>query len=273
MATPRVSIIIPHYQTPDLARLCLRSIRGRTQDVPYEVIVVDNGSQDGASLDYLRGVGWIRLIERTEGIGPVAVGHKEAVDIGIEAARAPYVLSFHTDTIPVRSDWLAWHVEQLTASERIGAVGTYKLELKSPLQHALKRVERLLFWKSSSDAGVGDKEPYIRSHCALYRKDLLDRLQLRYNGPDADTAGRNIHYGLIENGYESRLLDVYETLKRVVHINHATMALHPELGARKRTVSKGLRRIDRFLARPDIQKLYHDEALDDASSDDSAQAA
>src|SRR5690606_29802738 len=99
---PLVSIIVPHFQTPELARLCLRSIRRFTYWVPYEVIVIDNGSKDGASLDYLRTIEWIKLIERTENIGPVAIGHKEAVDIGIEASTAPYVLAFHTDTIPIR---------------------------------------------------------------------------------------------------------------------------------------------------------------------------
>jgi hypothetical protein len=41
----------------------LRSIRRFTRDVPYEVIVVDNGSKDD-SLEYLRSLKWIRLIER-----------------------------------------------------------------------------------------------------------------------------------------------------------------------------------------------------------------
>src|SRR5687768_671659 len=63
MSGPLVSIVMPHWQVKPFVTLCLRSIRKYTRDVPYEVIVVDNGSKD-ESLDYLRGLPWIRLIER-----------------------------------------------------------------------------------------------------------------------------------------------------------------------------------------------------------------
>ena len=56
-----VTILIPHFQTLELIRLCLRSIRMMTGG-EYRVVVLDNGSQD-ASLDYLRSVPWIELVE------------------------------------------------------------------------------------------------------------------------------------------------------------------------------------------------------------------
>jgi GT2 family glycosyltransferase len=45
----KATICIVNYKTPDFTKLCLRSIRKFT-DYPYEVIVVDNGSND-ESLD------------------------------------------------------------------------------------------------------------------------------------------------------------------------------------------------------------------------------
>ena len=263
MDGPLVSIIIPHYQTPDLARLCLRALRRHTQGVPYEVIVVDNASKDGDSLAYLRGVKWIRLIERIENVGAKGLGHKEAVDIGIAASRAPFVLAFHTDTIPVRDDWLSWHLSFFHADERVAAVGTYKLEIKSSLELRLQRAyDALVRWGRDPDRG--DHRPYIRSHCALYRKAVLADLGLAYNDPEGDVAGRSVHYGLEARGYEARLLDVRETLRRVVHLNHATMVLQPHLGARGATIRKGLRRISRFVDRPDVQAIYNDASLDRA---------
>ena len=56
MTEPLVSIVVPHYQTPELAKLCLRSIRKFTAGIPCEVIVVDNASRDGTALEYLRQV-------------------------------------------------------------------------------------------------------------------------------------------------------------------------------------------------------------------------
>jgi len=273
MDGPLVSIIIPHFQTPDLARICLRSIRRYTRNVPCEVIVIDNGSQDGTSLDYLRQVEWIGLIERTENIGPLGLGHKEAIDIGIDAGKAPYVLAFHTDTIPIREDWLSWHLEQIQANEKIAAVGSYKLELKSPLQVLLKKFERLRWWKDQRPEDIGDQSPYIRSHCALYRREVLTKLGLIYNDPDQGVAGRHVHYALEHNGYEAKLLDVQQTLERVVHLNHGTMVIIPELGARRRTIRKGLKRIEQFLASSAVQAVFNDDSLDRGTAAELMRAA
>lgn len=262
MAAPQVSIIIPHFQTPELVRLCLRSIRHHTLDVPYEVIVVDNNSRDGRSLDYLRTVEWIRLIERTKDVSPFVQGHKEAVDLGFAAARAPYLMSFHTDTIPIQHDWLSWHVQQLQSDPQIAAVGTYKLEFKSPwLQRLQSLKESLLGW-SSRRREKGDHRPYIRSHCALYRREVLDQLGLRYNVNPLETAGRDIHYGIERNGYIAKMLSVSETMRRVTHLNHGTMVFLPELGASGRTVRRGHSRIQQFFARPEIRAIYEDDSLD-----------
>ena len=256
---PVVSIIIPHYQTVDLAKLCLRAIRKYTCDIPFEVIVVDNNSQDNESLCYLRTVDWIRLIERTKNVGLKGKGHKEAIDIGISKARGKYVLSFHTDTIPIREDWLTWHVEQLETEPPCAAVGTYKLELKSNVQKFLKYLELALFWKWKQKF---NDTHYIRSHCALYDKATLAELNLKYDDPEGDVAGRSIHFGLLKSGHQAKLLSIDETLERVVHLNHGTMIMRPELGARKNTIQKGLSRLLNFFARPEIQKLLNDNSLD-----------
>lgn len=262
MTAPLVSIIIPHFQTPELARLCLRSIRHYTLDVPYEVIVVDNNSRDVRSLDYLRSVEWIRLIERKEGVGAIALGHKEAVDLGFTAARSPLLLSFHTDTIPIRNDWLSWHVQQLNSDPRIAAVGTYKLEFKSPWSQRLQSWKENLLRFKSVKAENGDHRPYIRSHCALYRRDVLDQLGLRYNGNPTETAGRDIHFGVEQQGYIAKMLSIPETMRRVTHLNHGTMVLLPELGASGRTVRRGQSRIQQFFARPEIRAVCEDDSLD-----------
>ena len=262
MTAPLVSIVVPHFQTPELARLCLRSIRHYTLDVPYEVIVVDNNSRDGRSLDYLRSIEWIRLIERKEGVGAMSLGHKEAVDIGFAAARGPLLLSFHTDTIPIQKDWLSWHVQQFNSNPQIAAVGTYKLEFKSPWSQRLQSwKESVLRW-SSRKAENGDHRPYIRSHCALYRREVLDQLGLRYNANPRETAGRDVHFAIERSGYIAKMLSISETMSRVTHLNHGTMVFLPELGASGRTVRRGQSRIQQFFARPEIRAIYEDDSLD-----------
>ena len=43
-----VSVIIVSYNTCELTRNCIYSVIEKTEDVDYEVIVVDNASSDGS---------------------------------------------------------------------------------------------------------------------------------------------------------------------------------------------------------------------------------
>ena len=263
--SPIVSIIVPHFQTPELAKLCLRSIRKYTTDIDYEVIVVDNASKDIASKEYLRSVNWIRLIERTGEIATGSIAHREAVAIGFEAARAPFVLTVHTDTIPIRSDWLQFHLSPMLADHNIAAIGTDKLVLRSTLQEWLRTVEdAVMWWKRFRPVRVHNKLPYIRSHCALYRRSIMDKHSVKYNDKPLLTAGQGLHQDLERLGYECRLLDPRAVSMRVVHLNHATELLLPELQSQSRFLHlwRGQSRIRRFFQQPEIQAIFGDESLD-----------
>jgi Glycosyl transferase family 2 len=262
---PVVSIIVPHFQTPDLAKLCLRSIRKFTMDIDYEVIVVDNASKDTASKEYLRRVNWIRLIERTGEIATGSMAHREAVTIGFREARAPFVLTVHTDTIPIRSDWLQFHLSPMLADPNLAAIGTDKLVLRSRLQEWLRSAEdTVMWWKRFRPVRVHNKLPYIRSHCALYRRSVMDKHSITYNDKPLLTAGQGLHQDLMRLGYECRLLDPRDVAKRVVHLNHATELLLPELQAQSRFLHlwRGQSRIRRFFQQPEIQSIFRDETLD-----------
>ena len=269
MNEPLVSIIIPHYQTPELVKLCLRSIRKFTTQIPHEVIVVDNASRDGASLDYLRGVEWIRLIERHENVARGGAGHREAVEIGFGAARAPYLLTIHTDTIPIRNDWLEYHLQPLLDDEAVAATGTDKLNLRPRYREWLRGLEDwAMWWKRSRTVRLFNSKPFIRSHCALYRRSILEKHNIRYNDAPSLTAGRGMYQELIRLGYECPLLDPRDVVQRVVHLEHATMLLVPEFRStlRKLLVYRGLRRIRRFLNQSEIRQLMADDSLDLADS-------
>ena len=188
-----VSIVIPHYQTRELVTLCLRSLRYYTS-LPMEVIVVDNNSRDD-SIDYLRAVRWIRLIERVSSVSlHGSKAHREAMDIGIAAAKGTYLLSLHTDTIVKDPAWLDFLLREIRSTESTAAVGSWKLEIVSPLKRAGKLITDLI-------RRVPIRQPrYFRSHCALYRMDALIRHGLRFDSVEQTTAGEAIYRGLVENG-------------------------------------------------------------------------
>jgi len=224
-AMRKVAIIIPHFQTLELIRLCLRSIRKFTH-YPYEVIVVDNHSED-ASLTYLQSLKWIRLIARgaeTEKSGSVA--HRAALDIGMDSTDAPYALSLHSDTIVKHPHWLNALVAWIEKDEKIGAVGTWKLELKTKQALFFQRLTNIKrLWRRWSGQ-MSEEPPFIRTHCALYRSDLLRKTGLRFLSED--TAGKNVHEGLVQCGYDATFIPITQMMQWVDHLNHTTMLLQKD---------------------------------------------
>ena len=45
-----VSIVIVHYKTPQLLIECVRSIIDTTVDLSYEIVIVDNNSEDESEM-------------------------------------------------------------------------------------------------------------------------------------------------------------------------------------------------------------------------------
>jgi hypothetical protein len=226
------SIVIPHYQTAELARLCLRAIR-RLTDHPHEVIVVDNHSEDG-SLEVLRGIAWIRLIERGPEAEPNPVlAHAAAMDIGMAAARGCWLVSFHTDTIVRNEGWLAALIGRLEANPHAAAIGSDKLDTDPSWYRAMKRLGD---WRGAKAAlrRVAGMPPnprhapgtwYPRSFCAVYRLDLVRRLGLNWQPDAAHAAGELLYRGLASAGYEGIQLTSDEVHAYVDHVAHATALL------------------------------------------------
>ncbi len=269
MSSPEVSILIPNYKTLDLTKICLRLIRKNTDPDRIEVFVIDNDSRD-ASTDYLRSLDWIRLIERT-GVAGETVGqsHARALDLGLEQVNTPYVLSIHTDTLIHHPSWLDFLLQNIKRSPNIAGVGSWKLETKPLIQRSFKRIEQtlqsilfpLLGKGDGQIEGRGDNFYYLRSHCALYRTDLIRRHRLNFSQGD-DTAGKMMHKALLDAGYEMVFLPPETLIRYLYHANHATMVLNPELGSSKRSIRRGTRRIEKTLESIDARAVLADESLD-----------
>lgn len=96
---PDVSIVIPVYRRSDLTRRCLASILDHTSGVGYEVILVDDQS-DEANQRLLRSVAGARLITNTENIG-----YLRSINRGAADARGRWLVLANND-IEVQPGWL-----------------------------------------------------------------------------------------------------------------------------------------------------------------------
>ncbi len=269
MNQPKVTILIPHYKTLELTKLCLRLIRKQTTPGLAQVVVIDNDSQD-ASTEYLRTISWIKLIERKAVPNEGAISaHSRALDLGLEVVTTPYVLSIHTDTLIKHPQWLEFLLGQIENNPNTAGVGSWKLESKPAWRQMLKSVERFaqlgfyrLIGKSRHGInGVGKNYYYLRSHCAMYRMDAIKRLNLQFSGGDM-VAGKDLHKQLVDAGYTLTFLPSEILIKYLDHINHATTVLNPELSTRPKSVNKGLKRIKQSLARMHADTILKDASLD-----------
>lgn len=88
-----VSIIIPNYNGIEYLENCLRSLKSQENQSEMEIIVVDNGSTDGSSELVHRKFPEISYLQLRDNYG-----FCKAVNIGIKAAKAPYVILLNNDT-------------------------------------------------------------------------------------------------------------------------------------------------------------------------------
>jgi hypothetical protein len=255
-----VSIILPNYKTPELTRLCLRSLRKFTPHDAIRIIAVDNASGD-ESAEYLRSLGWIRLIERTpadiDGMAP-ALMHTTAMDLALKQVDTPFVLSFHTDTIVYRPDWLDFLLGRINRDEKIAGVGSWKLEFIPPAKRFGKKLEVV---ENRVKQFLGLKKPevqFLRSHCALYRTDLLRQYTRGFG--DGESAGKSIHRRLTDAGFTLEFIPPDVLIRYMDHLNHATMILNPSIGSRRTSSRRARRSLDAKMAR--YRDILADDSLD-----------
>lgn len=129
---PGVSIIVPTRNAYELLRVCLDSLFEKTCYADFEVIVVDNGSDEPALLDYLdhlRKADRIRVL-RDDGPFNFAALNNRAV----AQSAGEYVLLLNNDVEIIEPDWLA---EMVSVAVRpgVGAVGARLWHPDRTLQH------------------------------------------------------------------------------------------------------------------------------------------
>ncbi len=266
---PRVSICIPHWQVQKYMRLCLRSLRKHTRPENIEVLVVDNGSKD-ESLDYLRSLDWIRLIERPEEVHtnwPLNVF--TAWDRGLQEARGQYYLTMHSDVFIREAGWLDLFLREIEKSESIAAAGAWKLELEHPLYLWQKRVVGFLVNRLKTLAGrkkaiAWKQAHYPRDYCALYRADVIRKHNLTFCPVGGcGGGGLSIAKQLWDAGYEMGMIPVRELAQKVFHVAHGTAALVPEKSLNHlRAQKKVEHKVEDLFAQDWIRALETDESLD-----------
>ena len=113
----QLSVVIVNWNTRELLRACLESVRQHTGGITYEIIVVDNASHDGSPAMVRQQFPDVRLIENTENLGFAAANNQ-----AIRMARGNAVILLNSDTELVENSLRILH-DFLFSRDSIGAVG------------------------------------------------------------------------------------------------------------------------------------------------------
>lgn len=90
----KVAVVIPNYNGIKFIGECLAALFRQDPDTPeYRVIMVDNGSEDGSREQVAEQFPQVSVIALSEN-----TGFSHAVNLGILAANAPYVILLNNDT-------------------------------------------------------------------------------------------------------------------------------------------------------------------------------
>lgn len=123
-----VSIIVVAWNVRDLLYKCLKSIYDQTKNIVFEVIYVDNASEDGSVEMVRKEFSEVKIIENKENEGFVKANNK-----GIEIAEGRYVLLLNSDTV-ILDNAIAKTVLFADAHPEAGRVGCRVLQPDGTLQ-------------------------------------------------------------------------------------------------------------------------------------------
>jgi GT2 family glycosyltransferase len=112
-----VSICIPNWNCRDLLRACLESLLDTPQGVRLEVIVADNGSEDGSAEMVATTFPEVVLLRN-----PANVGFARASNQAAGKAQGRYLLFLNNDTV-VPPNTLRRLIDYATARPEVGLVG------------------------------------------------------------------------------------------------------------------------------------------------------
>lgn len=132
-ARPLVSILIPTRDRLDLLRDCVESVAALSSYPHREVVVIDNGSREPATLEWLRAQearGALRVVRVAE-----RFNFSRLINRGAEEAKGEVLVLLNNDTKVLAPGWIEAMLEH-ALRPGVGAVGAKLLYPDGTVQHA-----------------------------------------------------------------------------------------------------------------------------------------
>ncbi|MCK8490132.1 glycosyltransferase family 2 protein [Paenibacillus sp. MBLB2552] len=165
------SIIIPTYNGLHLLAPCVAAIRQFT-DTPYEIIVVDNGSEDDTASFCLKERLILVALPRNEGF-PVAVNR------GLSVASGDQLLILNND-VTVSPRWLSNQLQALHSAADVGLVGPVTNYASGRQQVVIDWAEGEDFAQAAERYNHSDPSKWqdvqrLVGMCLMFKREVLER--------------------------------------------------------------------------------------------------
>lgn len=129
---PLVSIIIPTKNNLKLLKKCIKSINSKTEYKNYEILIIDNNSDDLRNLRYLEKIEKspnIRVLSDKRDFNFSAINNK-----AVKSVKGDYICFLNDDTEVISPKWLTEMIS-IGAQKGVGAVGVKLWYPNNTLQH------------------------------------------------------------------------------------------------------------------------------------------
>jgi GT2 family glycosyltransferase len=195
-----ISIIIVNYKTPQLLLECVRSIVDTTKELSYEIVIVDNNSEDESEIlitTNFPNVKWIN--------SGYNAGFARANNLGIKKSTGDFIFLLNPDTL-LSNDYLAKMInyhELLSKTENVGLLtarilssvdnsllvgtgigfaGIKKEWKKNPLslkwQQIFKSKNKEGFYHAETMHFKNHEVDFVSGACTLIKRSTLESLNL-----------------------------------------------------------------------------------------------
>lgn len=114
---PLVSILVVSFNTKGLLKRCLEELLNEVNDVPSEIIVVDNASKDGSADMVTEAFPEVKLIR-----SPVNLGFAAANNLGFKACEGKFIVLLNSDAF-IRSGGLKIALDKIQKDPWVGLGG------------------------------------------------------------------------------------------------------------------------------------------------------
>jgi len=236
---PKVSIIIPARDKVDLTKKCINSIETKTTYKNYEVIIVDNKSQEAQTAEYLnylkRKYPNYRVIKFNE-----EYNFSRLNNYAVKYAQGDHLLFLNNDTEVISPEWIEAMLEHSQREEvafvgaklllpnnciqHVGVVVGMGIQLGNPADHAYR------FINSKNNPGYMGHFVSIRNWsaltaaCMMVKKKIFDEIEGFDEKIKVDFGDTDICLKARVKGY----LNVFTPYAELYHYERSTITSGPQ---------------------------------------------